>query len=85
MQPLDSLGWDQVDFESTWVGIDGFNLSDLAQGGTTAQTYYLNWSSGGHKAFVSYSAWTELLPAQPVSQAINNMLVTEGTILSLRR
>jgi hypothetical protein len=81
VSPLDSLGWDQVDYESTWVGIDGFNLSDLAQGGTTAQAYYINWSSGGHKPMVFYSAWTELLPAQPVSQVINNMLVTNNDLV----
>jgi Peptidase A4 family len=41
-------------YASDWVGIGGFNTSDLIQAGTS-EMY-----TGGH---ASYNAWTEILPA----------------------
>lgn len=40
-------------YASDWVGIGGFNSSDLIQAGTSEQY------TGGH---ASYNAWTEILP-----------------------
>lgn len=57
-------------YSSTWIGIDGFNNSDLIQTGTEADYY----NKSAH-----YNAWWEILPAAetPIS-----MTVTPGDTMS---
>lgn len=58
-------------YSSSWVGIDGFNNSDLIQTGTEQD--YVN----GH---AQYDAWWEILPA--AETVIPNMVVKPGDTMS---
>lgn len=58
-------------YSSSWIGIDGFNNSDLIQTGTE-QDYY---SGSTH-----YDAWWEILPASET--VISNMTVKPGDHMS---
>lgn len=58
-------------YSSSWIGIDGFNNSDLIQTGTE-QDYY---SGASH-----YDAWWEILPA--AETVITNMTVQPGDQMS---
>jgi len=58
-------------YSSNWIGIDGFNNSDLIQTGTE-QDYY---SGSGH-----YDAWWEILPASET--VITNMTVNPGDVMN---
>ena len=58
-------------FSSTWIGIDGFNNSNLIQTGTEADYY------GGA---AHYDAWWEILPASET--VIPSMSVQPGDVMS---
>lgn len=58
-------------FSSSWVGIDGFNNSNLIQTGTE-QDYY---SGSAH-----YNAWWEILPA--AETPISNITVHPGDVMT---
>ena len=58
-------------YSSSWIGIDGFNNSNLIQTGTE-QDYY---SGSGH-----YSAWWEILPA--AETVIPSMTVKPGDLMT---
>jgi len=58
-------------FSSTWIGIDGFNDSNLIQTGTEADYY----SGSAH-----YNAWWEILPA--AETPISNIIVHPGDAMS---
>jgi hypothetical protein len=53
-----------------WIGLDGDGTSDLVQAGTGQ---YDTFMSGMH--IVSYFAWTEFLPQQPMIQQAMNIVV----------
>lgn len=58
-------------YSSTWIGIDGFNNSNLIQTGTE-QDYY--------NGSVHYDAWWEILPA--AETVIPSMTITPGDHMS---
>src|SRR4051794_30938567 len=58
-------------YSSQWVGIDGFNNSDLIQTGTEADYY----NRSAH-----YNAWWEILPA--AETPISSMTVRPGDVMS---
>jgi hypothetical protein len=58
-------------YSSSWVGIDGYNNSDLIQAGTDSDYYH----GAAH-----YSAWWEILPAPET--AIPSMTVKPGDIIT---
>lgn len=60
------------DYSSSWIGIDGFNNSDLIQTGTEQDA-----SSSGS---TSYYAWWEILPASETT--ITNMTIQPGDHMS---
>lgn len=58
-------------YSSTWIGIDGFNNSDLIQTGTEADYY----SGSAH-----YNAWWEILPA--AETPISTISVKPGDVMN---
>ncbi len=53
----------QKTYSSLWVGLDGDGTTDLVQAGTEQDTH----QSGG-LTWVTYYAWSEVLPNQPTAQ-----------------
>jgi hypothetical protein len=60
-------------YSASWVGIDGFNSSTVEQTGTEAD--YVNGQ-------ISYSAWYEMYPANPVTLSTSTMTVHPGDTMS---
>jgi hypothetical protein len=58
-------------YSSNWIGIDGFNNSDLIQTGTEQ-----DYASGG----AQYYAWWEILPA--AETVISNITVKPGDVMT---
>jgi hypothetical protein len=50
-------------WSALWAGIDGYNLSDLAQAGTEQDC-----TNSGGVNFYNYYSWSELLPNEPTEQ-----------------
>jgi len=58
---------------STWVGIDGDHLQDLAQAGTEQDAF-----GTGNSTVTTFRAWTQLLPNQPTESAISGFTPSPG-------
>jgi hypothetical protein len=71
-----------LDQSALWVGIDGYNLSDLIQAGTEQNILQVAFF-GNIWSFTSYYAWTEFLPQQSVEQVISNLDVNPGDEMSV--
>jgi Peptidase A4 family len=65
------------DYSAFWIGIDGYNLSDLVQAGTEQNILDFNFF-GNTISFATYYAWTEFLPQQGTEQVISNLPVNPG-------
>ncbi|NMP23350.1 G1 family glutamic endopeptidase [Sulfobacillus harzensis] len=59
-----------TEYSSSWIGIDGFNNSDLIQTGT---------EQDASKSGASYSAWWEILPAAETT--ISGMTIHPGDVM----
>ncbi len=53
-------------YSAFWIGLDGYNLSDLVQAGTEQDAI-----DEGGTYYAEYSAWEELLPNQPTEQDVS--------------
>jgi len=58
---------------ATWVGIDGDNLTDLAQAGTEQNAF-----GTGNSLVTTFYAWTELLPNQPTESVLSGLTINPG-------
>jgi hypothetical protein len=52
-------------YSGFWVGLDGYQTSDVEQAGTEQ-----DYIAEGKNAYANYYAWTELYPAQPQAQQV---------------
>jgi hypothetical protein len=59
-------------YSSLWIGLDGYNLTDLVQAGTEQDV--LKTATGLYIAH--YYAWTEILPNQPTSDPVPNSVLS---------
>ena len=60
-------------YSAFWIGLDGYNLTELNQEGTEQDCYYI-----GGSYYTNYYAWSELLPNQPVEQQITAFTPNPG-------
>jgi Peptidase A4 family len=65
-------GWDE---SFTWIGIDGYGLTDLAQGGTEQDAYCANNFATQNTV---YRAWYEFLPQDQTEIVIQNFSIYPG-------
>lgn len=60
-------------YSAFWIGLDGYNLTELNQEGTEQDCYYI-----GGSYYTNYYAWSELLPNQPTEQQITAFTPNPG-------